>query len=132
MTTEQPPALDVSAGSRQAEPPRVKVGFGAVMNRSRWLEVARIVVVAVLVFAYAQRWVPIGVLWATVAVGLYPLAKTGLTDLVHEHKIGTEIFVTFATIFALIGGEADVDSEEFGGVVVAPSNARRCRYRPVA
>ena len=131
MTTQRPLAPVVSAGSRQAEPLRAKVGFVAVMNRSRWLEVARIVVVAVL-FAYAQRWVPIGVLWATVAVGLYPLAKTGLSDLVHEHNIGTEIFVTFATIFALIGGEADVDSEEFGGVVVAPSNARRCRYRPVA
>ena len=38
-----------------------------------------------------------------VTVGLYPLARTGLSDLVHEHNIGTEIFVTFATIFALIG-----------------------------
>ena len=106
MTTHQPLARGVTGGSRQDEPLRSKVGFVAVMTRSRWLEVARIVVVAVFVFAYAQRWVPIGVLWATVAIGLYPLAKTGLSDLVREHKIGTEIFVTFATIFALIGGEA--------------------------
>lgn len=89
MTTKQRPAPGVADGSRQAEPPRTKVGFVSVMNRRRWLEVARIVVAAVLVFAYAKRWVP---------VGLYPLAKTGLSDLVHEHRIGTEIFVTFATI----------------------------------
>ena len=82
------------------------VGFGAVMNRGRWIEVARIVVVGVFVLVYARHWAPLGALWATVAVGLYPLAKTGLTDLVDEHKIGTEIFVTFATIFAVIGGEA--------------------------
>ena len=81
-------------------------GFAAVMNRASWLEVARIVVVAVLVLAYARHWVPVGVLWVTVAVGLYPLAKTGLMDLVHEHKIGTELFVTAATIIALVGGEA--------------------------
>ena len=90
--------------SRERRP--AKVGFRAVMTRRRWLEVARIVAVGVLVFAYAQEWVPVGVLWATVAVGLYPLAKTGFMDLVHDHKIGTEIFVTFATLFALIGGEA--------------------------
>ena len=81
-------------------------GFAAAMTRSRWVEVARIVIVAIFVFAYAQHRVPVGVLWATVAVGLYPLAKTGLSDLVNEHKIGTEIFVTFATMIALIGGEA--------------------------
>ena len=106
MSALKPLRAGVAAASQQGEPPRARVGFGAVMDRNRWLEVARIVAVAVLVFAYAQHWVPIGVLWATVAVGLYPLAKTGLSDLVHEHKIGTEIFVTFATIFALIGGEA--------------------------
>ena len=91
---------------RSRERRSAKVGFRAVMTRRRWLEVARIVAVGVLVFAYAQEWVPVGVLWATVAVGLYPLAKAGFMDLVHDHKIGTEIFVTFATLFALIGGEA--------------------------
>ena len=85
---------------------RPRTGFLAVMDRPKWIEVGRIVVVAVLVLCYARHWVPIGVLWATVALGLYPLAKTGTTDLIEEHKIGTEIFVTFATIFALVGGEA--------------------------
>ena len=86
MSAPQPLPAGVAVAPRQDEPPHAKVGFGAVMDRSRWLEVAKIVVVAVFVFAYAQRWVPIGVLWATVALGLYPLAKAGLSDLVHEHK----------------------------------------------
>ena len=85
--------------------PRPRGGFLAVMDRGHWLEVGRIVIVAILVLCYAQHWVPVGVLWVTVAFGLYPLAKTGLVGLIHEHKIGTEIFVTFATIFALVGGE---------------------------
>jgi Cd2+/Zn2+-exporting ATPase len=76
------------------------------MDRHRWLEVGRIVVVGVLVVAYWQGWVPVPVLWLTVALGLYPLAKTGVEDLLHEHKVGTEIFVTLATLTALIGGEA--------------------------
>ena len=48
---------------------------------------------------------PIQLLWAAVAVGLYPLVKTGLLDLIHERKIGTEIFVTIATLVAMVGGE---------------------------
>ena len=44
-------------------------------------------------------------LWAAVALGLYPLVKTGLTDLLRERKIGTEIFVTIATLVAMFGGE---------------------------
>ena len=71
---------------QQGEPPRATVGFGAVMNHSRWLEVTRIVVVAVLVFAYAQRWVPIGVLWATVAVGLYPERSAGSGCAALDHR----------------------------------------------
>lgn len=48
---------------------------------------------------------PIELLWAAVALGLYPLVKTGALDLMHEHKVGTEIFVTIATLVAVFGGE---------------------------
>ncbi len=44
-------------------------------------------------------------LWVAVAIGLYPLVKVGLLDLIHERKIGTEIFVTIATLVAVLGGE---------------------------
>ncbi len=52
-----------------------------------------------------QGLVPIQVLWVAIAIGLYPLVKTGLLDLIHEHKVGIEIFVTVATLVAVFGGE---------------------------
>ena len=77
----------------------------ALMTRERWIEVARIVATGLVALLYWQGLVAIQVLWIAVAVGLYPLVKTGLLDLVHEHKVGTEIFVTVATLVAMFGGE---------------------------
>jgi heavy metal translocating P-type ATPase len=76
-----------------------------LMTRARWIEVARIVVTGVIAALYWKALVPIELLWAAVAVGLYPLVKTGLLDLLHERKVGTEIFVTVATLVAMFGGE---------------------------
>ncbi len=77
----------------------------ALMTRERWIEVARIFVTGLIALLYSQGIVTVPVLWFAVAVGLYPLVKTGVMDLVHEHKIGTEIFVTVATLVAVFGGE---------------------------
>ncbi|MBI2801045.1 MAG: cadmium-translocating P-type ATPase [Gammaproteobacteria bacterium] len=77
----------------------------ALMTRERWIEVARVFVTGLVALLYAQGIVAVPVLWFAVAVGLYPLVKTGVLDLVHEHKIGTEIFVTVATLVAVFGGE---------------------------
>ena len=77
----------------------------ALMTRERWTEVGRIVLTGVIALLYWQALVPVEVLWAAVAIGLYPLVKTGVLDLVHEHKVGTEIFVTIATLVAVLGGE---------------------------
>ena len=77
-----------------------------LMTRERWIEVARIVLTGAIALAYWRGIVPLPVLWLAVAIGLYPLAKTGLLDLVRERKIGTEVFVTIATLVALLGGEA--------------------------
>jgi Zn2+/Cd2+-exporting ATPase len=76
-----------------------------LLTRQRWTEIARIVVVGVVILLYQQRVVPLPVLYAAVVLGLYPLARTGLLELVRERKIGTEIFVTIATAIAMIGGE---------------------------
>lgn len=76
-----------------------------LMTRERWIEVGRIALTGLIAFLYWQQLVPIEVLWAAVAIGLYPLVKTGLKDLFTERKIGTEIFVTIATIVAVFGGE---------------------------
>ena len=80
-------------------------GLMALMTRERWVEVARIVVTGLVALLFWRELVPIQVLWAAVAVGLYPLVKTGVLDLVHERKVGTEIFVTIATLVAVLGGE---------------------------
>jgi heavy metal translocating P-type ATPase len=81
------------------------MNLSALMTRSRWIEVTRIVATGFIAVLFWQGLVPIEVLWLAVAVGLYPLVKTGLLDLIHERKIGTEIFVTIATLVALFGGE---------------------------
>ena len=76
-----------------------------LMTRARWIEVARIGVTGLLALLFWRGLVPIQWLWVAVAVGLYPLVKTGYLDLVQEHKVGTEIFVTVATLVAVFGGE---------------------------
>ena len=52
-----------------------------------------------------QGLLALPVLFAAIVIGLYPLTKKGLIELFAERKIGTEIFVTVATIIAMIGHE---------------------------
>ncbi len=80
-------------------------GLMVLMTRERWIEVARIVVTGLIALLFWQGLVPIQALWVAIAIGLYPLVKTGILDLVHEHKVGTEVFVTVATLVAVFGGE---------------------------
>lgn len=80
-------------------------GLMALMKRARWTEVVRIVATGVVALLFWRGLVPVQLLWAAVAVGLYPLVKTGLLDLFRERKVGTEIFVTVATLVAVFGGE---------------------------
>ena len=75
------------------------------MTRARWIEVGRILLTGFIALLFWQQWVPVQVLWLAVAIGVYPLVRTGLLDLVRERKLGTEIFVTVATLVAMLGGE---------------------------
>ena len=79
--------------------------FRTLLTRERWFEIGRVVVVGFLTLLYWQGFLPLPALYAAIAFGLYPLVKTGVLDLFRERKIGTEIFVTVATIIAMIGGE---------------------------
>jgi len=76
-----------------------------LLTRQRWIEIARILVTGVVALLFWRGHVPRPALLAAVAFGLYPLAKAGVLDLVKDRKIGTEIFVTIATLVAVIGGE---------------------------
>ena len=75
------------------------------MTRERWIEIGRIVLVGLISFLYWRQLIPLPILLVAIPIGLYPLVKTGVIELVREHQIGTEIFVTVATVIALIGGE---------------------------
>lgn len=79
--------------------------FAGLMTRERWFEVARIAATGLVAMLFWQGVAPIELLWAAVALGLYPLVKTGVRDLFCERKIGTELFVTIATLVAVFGGE---------------------------
>ncbi len=85
--------------------PKPDAPSGALMTRARWVEVARIVLVGVVILLYRTGAVPLPFLFGAVAIGLYPLARIGLLDLVRERKIGTEVFVTIATVIAMLGRE---------------------------
>ncbi len=85
--------------------PPAKPSFWALMTRERWIEIERILFVAFITFLFWQELVPLIVLLIAIPIGLYPLVKTGVLDLIRERKIGTEIFVTVATVIALVGGE---------------------------
>ena len=86
-------------------PPASRTPVPGLMTFARWVEVGRIVLVGVVILLYRLGAAPLAVLFAGVAIGLYPLAKTGLLDLVRERKIGTEVFVTVATVIAMLGKE---------------------------
>src|SRR5690242_62571 len=87
--------------------------WGELLTRARWIEIARIILTGFVILLHWLDVLSIGWLWAAVAVGLYPLVKTGVLDLIQKRLFGTEIFVTFATLIALVGGE-----EEAGAVLM--------------
>ena len=90
-----------------------------LMTRERWIEVARILFVGAITFLYWQNVLPIQALLVAVGVGLYPLVKIGLLDLIRVRKIGTEIFVTVATGVAMLGGEYVAGSVLMGIILIA-------------
>lgn len=75
------------------------------MTRARWIEAARILITGLVILLYERGLVPLPALLAAVAIGLYPLVRTGIQELVRERQIGTEVFVTVATTIAMLGGE---------------------------
>lgn len=76
------------------------------MLQARRIEISRIGVTGIIAILYWQQLVPVYVLWAAIAVGLYPLVKKAAIEGIRERKIGTELFITVATLTAVLGGEA--------------------------
>ena len=77
----------------------------SLLTPARRIEITRVAGVAIITLLYWRGAAPFWVLLVAVGVGLYPLVKTGVSDLVHQRRIGTEIFVSIATGIAVAGGE---------------------------
>ncbi|MBU0696978.1 MAG: cadmium-translocating P-type ATPase [Bacteroidetes bacterium] len=68
-------------------------------------EIVRILAVGIASLLFYLQVVPLPVLLAAMAFGLYSLIKVAATDLIKERKIGTEIFITIAVIISVLGNE---------------------------
>ncbi|HEX6846767.1 MAG TPA: hypothetical protein VF144_07305 [Chitinophagaceae bacterium] len=68
-------------------------------------EIIRIVVVGIASLLYYLDIIPLPVLAAAMAFGLYALIKTAVLDLIRERKIGTELFITIAVVVSVLGKE---------------------------
>lgn len=74
-------------------------------SRQFMWEIIRIIVVGIAVLLFYFYLIPVEVLWAVMAFAIYGLAKTAVADLIKEHKVGTEIFITIAVIVSVLGKE---------------------------
>lgn len=68
-------------------------------------EIVRILTVGIASLLFYVEVIPLPVLIAAMAFGLYSLVKVAATDLIKERKIGTEIFITIAVIISVLGKE---------------------------
>src|SRR5215217_2689186 len=68
-------------------------------------EIVRILTVGIASLLYYLSVIPLPVLLAAMAFGLYSLVRAAATDLIKERKIGTELFITIAVIVPVLGKE---------------------------
>src|SRR6266516_7305488 len=86
--------------------------FKTFFSRQFIWEIVRILTVGIASLLFYLNIIPLPVLLAAMAFGLYSLVKTAVIDLVKERKIGTELFITIAVIVSVLG------KEYFAGSVV--------------
>lgn len=79
--------------------------YKTFFSRQFLWEIVRIVAVGIASLLFYLDIIPLFVLIAAMAFGLYSLVKTAVTDLVKERKIGTELFITIAIIISILGKE---------------------------
>ena len=68
-------------------------------------EIVRILTVGIASLLFYLGFIPLLVLIAAMAFGLFSLVKTAILDIVKERKIGTELFITIAVIVSVLGKE---------------------------
>lgn len=68
-------------------------------------EMIRIITVGITSLLFYLNVIPLPILIAAMAFGLFSLVKTAVLDLTNEKKIGTELFITIAVIVSVLGKE---------------------------
>lgn len=68
-------------------------------------EIIRILTVGIASLLFYFDLIPLPVLLAAMAFGLYSLVKIAAVNLVKERKIGTELFITVAVVVSVLGKE---------------------------
>src|SRR5215212_8687346 len=68
-------------------------------------EIVRIITVGIASLLFYLDVIPLPVLLAAMAFGLYSLVRAAAIDLIKERKIGTELFITIAVIVSVLGKE---------------------------
>ncbi|MDO8992766.1 MAG: hypothetical protein Q7U83_06870, partial [Daejeonella sp.] len=74
-------------------------------SRQFFWEIVRIFTVGIASLLFYLQIIPLPLLLAAMAFGLFSLVKTALNDLIKERKIGTEIFIAIAVIVSVLGKE---------------------------
>ncbi|MFN8414844.1 MAG: cation-translocating P-type ATPase [Cytophagaceae bacterium] len=79
--------------------------FSTFFSRQFIWEIVRIITVGIASLLFYLGIIPLPVLLAAMAFGLYSLVKTAALELIKERKIGTELFITIAVIISILGKE---------------------------
>lgn len=74
-------------------------------SRQFFWEIIRIITVGIASLLFYLEIIPLPVLLAATAFGLYSLLKTAILELIRERKIGTELFISIAVIVSVVGKE---------------------------
>jgi len=77
----------------------------AFFSRQFFWEIIRIITVGLASLLFYLQFVPLFILLAAMAFGLYALVKAAASELIREKIIGTELFITIAVVVSVLGKE---------------------------
>ena len=79
--------------------------FKTFFSRQFLWEIIRIITVGIASLLFYTELIPLPLLLAATAFGLYSLLKTAIVELIKERKVGTELFISIAVIVSVVGKE---------------------------
>ena len=79
--------------------------FKTFFSRQFLWEIIRIITVGIASLLFYMELIPLPLLLAATAFGLYSLLKTAIVELIKERKVGTELFISIAVIVSVVGKE---------------------------